>query len=234
MENIYANISAETVMVLHDPNIETQDVTSSGMAGRQQFAKSNHLKVAVVCLGLLCVLLLTGIIGLCVHYNGVAGDFEEEQTKLLTETDQLKGEIDNLQNKLLFMEHHFKMGWCHFGSSFYLFSTVGKTWEQSKHDCVRRGADLVIIDSREEQNFIIGFNGMFWIGLSDRETEGSWKWVDGTPLTIQYWKSGEPNSYGGEEDCAERSLIYSNTEQSWNDAQCGQLKLGICEKVAYP
>ncbi|XP_071199603.1 CD209 antigen-like protein E isoform X2 [Salvelinus alpinus] len=204
------------------------------MAGRQQFARSNHLKVAVVCLGLLCVLLLTGIIGLCVHYNGVAGDFEEEQTKLLTETDQLKGEIDNLQNKLLFMEHHFKMGWCHFGSSFYLFSTVGKTWEQSKQDCVRRGADLVIIDSREEQNLINGFNGMFWIGLSDRETEGSWKWVDGTPLTIQYWKSGEPNSYGGEEDYAERSFIYSNTEQSWNDAQCGQLKLGICEKVAYP
>ncbi|XP_038856530.1 CD209 antigen-like protein A [Salvelinus namaycush] len=83
--------------------------------------------------------------------NGVAGDFEEEQTKLLTEKDQLKGEIDNLQNKLLFMEHHFKMGWCHFGSSFYLVSTVEKTWEQSKQDCVRRGADLVIIDSREEQ-----------------------------------------------------------------------------------
>ncbi|XP_045553015.1 CD209 antigen-like protein A isoform X5 [Salmo salar] len=121
MEKMYANVSAETVKVLHDPNIETQDVTSSGMAGRQQFD------------------------------NRVAGDFEEEQTKLLTETDQLKGEIDNLQKKLLFMEHHFKMGWRHFGSSFYLFSTVEKTWEQSKQDCVRSGADLVIIDSREEQ-----------------------------------------------------------------------------------
>eukprot|EP00063_Salmo_salar_P029062 XP_014003897.1 PREDICTED: CD209 antigen-like protein A isoform X2 [Salmo salar] len=204
MEKMYANVSAETVKVLHDPNIETQDVTSSGMAGRQQFD------------------------------NRVAGDFEEEQTKLLTETDQLKGEIDNLQKKLLFMEHHFKMGWRHFGSSFYLFSTVEKTWEQSKQDCVRSGADLVIIDSREEQNFINGFNGMFWIGLSDIETEGSWKWVDGTPLTIEYWKRGEPNSFGGEEDCAERMLIYSNIEQSWNDAPCGQLKLGICEKVAYP
>ncbi|CAB1313684.1 unnamed protein product, partial [Coregonus sp. 'balchen'] len=83
-------------------------------------------------------------------------------------------------------------------------------------------------------NFINGFNGMFWIGLTDRETEGSWKWVDGTPLTIQYWKSGEPNNYGSGEDCAERRLIYSNPEQNWNDAPCDQLKLGICEKVAYP
>lgn len=39
MEKMYANVSAETVKVLHDPNIETQDVTSSGMAGRQQFGK---------------------------------------------------------------------------------------------------------------------------------------------------------------------------------------------------
>ncbi len=33
---------------------------------------------------------------------------------------------------------------------------------------------LTITDKRE-----------FWIGLSDKEVEGSWKWVDGTNMTVR-------------------------------------------------
>ncbi|CAB1323089.1 unnamed protein product, partial [Coregonus sp. 'balchen'] len=119
MEKIYANVRADTVKVYHDPNIETKSVTPRGVPGRQPFAKS-HLRAVAVCLGLLCVLLLAGIIGFGVHYNRVA-------------------------------EQHFQLGWSHFGSSLYLFSNVTRTWEQSRQHCLRRGADLVTINSREEQ-----------------------------------------------------------------------------------
>ncbi|KAK1902354.1 C-type lectin domain family 4 member E [Dissostichus eleginoides] len=60
------------------------------------------------------------------------------------------------------------------------------SWEQSRDNCRARGADLVIVDSKEEQEFIssMKMKEQTWIGLSDREEEGTWKWVDGSPLTL--------------------------------------------------
>ncbi|XP_053335428.1 CD209 antigen-like protein E [Clarias gariepinus] len=106
-----------------------------------------------------------------------------------------------------------------------------KNWTESRQDCIKRGADLVIINSREEQEFIIKqVNGKIqaWIGLSDRETEGEWKWVDGTPLTTEFWASGEPNNGGGDENCVE---FYSgDTGNFWNDLKCFTKLKWICEK----
>lgn len=37
-----------------------------------------------------------------------------------------------------------------------------------------------------EQIFIASFTQkQTWVGLNDIEQEGTWKWVDGTPLTLQ-------------------------------------------------
>lgn len=41
--------------------------------------------------------------------------------------------------------------WTRFGSGCYFRSTETKTWSDSRTDCQIRGADLVIIDSTEEQ-----------------------------------------------------------------------------------
>ncbi|XP_019618605.1 PREDICTED: perlucin-like protein [Branchiostoma belcheri] len=44
----------------------------------------------------------------------------------------------------------------------------------------------------------------FWIGLHDERQEGKWEWIDGTALGTGYnrWKNGQPDNYGGNQDCA--------------------------------
>ncbi|KAK0150630.1 C-type lectin domain family 4 member M [Merluccius polli] len=116
-------------------------------------------------------------------------------------------------------------GWLHFDHSLYYISTTKKNWTASRDDCLERDADLVVINSREEQEFVRRQAGDHWIGLSAGDTEGTWKWVDGTIMTSSFWLSGEPNDYGGAEDCV------STWEDGWNDAPCAYQYHWICEKV---
>uniref|UniRef100_A0A3Q4M7Z8 C-type lectin domain-containing protein n=1 Tax=Neolamprologus brichardi TaxID=32507 RepID=A0A3Q4M7Z8_NEOBR len=90
---------------------------------------------------------------------------------------------------LSFVARYIQQGWIYFNHSLYYVSSTKNTWNDSREDCLQRGADLVIINSREEQVQYIGFKKRTWIGLTDAEKEQTWKWVDGTTLTIRFINS---------------------------------------------
>lgn len=81
-------------------------------------------------------------------------------------------------------------------------------------------------------NFINGLYGAdqeVWIGLTDDGVEGQWKWVDGTPLNLTFWGSGQPNSYNGrEQDCVE-FWHRASGKGEWNDENCKLEQNWICE-----
>ncbi|CAL8365910.1 unnamed protein product [Arctogadus glacialis] len=119
-------------------------------------------------------------------------------------------------------------GWMLHDKSLYRVSTTKKGWRASREDCQKRKADLVVINSREELNqvsrFVSRLMGPSWIGLSDREKEGTLKWVDGTPMTSS-WRHVKPHDDGGARDC------FVAGEDGWSEEPCNRLHHWICEKV---
>lgn len=48
-------------------------------------------------------------------------------------------------------DQYFQQGWVYFRPSFYYISSIAKSWKDSRDDCLQRGADLAIINTKEEQ-----------------------------------------------------------------------------------
>ncbi|XP_064204804.1 integrin alpha-X-like isoform X3 [Anguilla rostrata] len=128
-------------------------------------------------------------------------------------------------------------GWRIHQGKCYFFSTEKMHWSQSQEYCTSKGAHLVIINNQQEQNFVSSrISETHWIGLSDRDTEGQWVWVDGTPLDrsgTQYWWKTEPDNWMGAgdpsgEDCA---ALGDNNEHPdyWFDGSCRNMKKFVCE-----
>ncbi|XP_012994200.2 CD209 antigen-like protein E isoform X1 [Esox lucius] len=214
---------------------ETEDTDLHNVPGDLNSESDNSgriFRVTTVCLGLLCVILLTGIIVQSVNYNITINNSEKKwNNQLQTSYNNMTRERVQLQTMLSVLETHFQEGWRYFGSSLYFLSAEQKTWYESRQDCQRRNADLVIINSEEEQKLISGLKMRFWIGLTDKDEEGTWKWVDGTKLTTGYWLSGQPDNFQSQEDCAEIYIWDNKRLELWNDLNCETKRNWICEKM---
>jgi hypothetical protein len=58
-----------------------------------------------------------------------------------------------------------------------------------------------------------------WIGLSDKEQEGGFAWMDSTAVEYLNWSPGEPNEWGGEESGEDYvAMQYDWAGGAWNDA----------------
>ena len=116
----------------------------------------------------------------------------------------------------------------HRGPTRYLFCTYPRPFEMAAPHCDAERSRLLIVDDAAENRWVrdqaaqLGM-GTPWLGLDDRETEGTWSWTDGSSPTDLNWNAGEPNDSAGE-DCTQ--LLSTGL---WNDVKCASEFGVVCE-----
>ena len=118
-------------------------------------------------------------------------------------------------------------GWIrHTTSCFRVIDSPTLKWDLARRTCQDLAADLAIIRSATENNFIFDLirkqqtvtNWGAWLGLY-RKADTKFYWIDNTPLEGRYsaWASGEPNYH--HEKCAH---VYAegSDQGEWNDISC--------------
>ncbi|XP_053408183.1 uncharacterized protein LOC123559963 [Mercenaria mercenaria] len=112
-------------------------------------------------------------------------------------------------------------------------------WYSAREKCADEGADLVTIQSEEEQQYLSSFiQSETWIGLNDRRKEGLFSWLDtSAEVNYQYWLESEPNNVqiGSQysENCV--SMIYLPGEENhgkWSDYPCSYKAKFVCQTPA--
>ncbi|XP_039907917.1 CD209 antigen-like isoform X2 [Simochromis diagramma] len=167
-------------------------------------------------------------------YNELQTEHQDTKTSLTqlqssydevsTSHSQLQEEVKKLKEKI--EEKWCPEEWTRLGTKFYFKYTEKKTWSESRRACQDKGADLVIINSKEEQKFISNFRGFSWIGLRAKWTSGGyeWEWVDGSALTERFLAAGYGNAeYGYYGVCCDG-------DGRWTRSYYSESKTFICEK----
>lgn len=81
-----------------------------------------------------------------------------------------------------------------FNGHYYQVVTTTENHGIAEIQCEMKGAHLVTITSKEEQDFVYGLTGNDDIWLGCEYKNGAWTWVTGEPFAYTNWKQGQPSN----------------------------------------
>ncbi|MFM2430657.1 MAG: hypothetical protein RLZZ511_1870 [Cyanobacteriota bacterium] len=112
-------------------------------------------------------------------------------------------------------------GFTYKGKSYQLTNTTVR-WADAVAEATALGGQLVTINDAAEQDWLrqtFGVTERFWIGLSDREIEGEFRWNDGEISDYRNFAPGEPSNslVNGLEDEDIFVMNWDGATGGWND-----------------
>lgn len=111
----------------------------------------------------------------------------------------------------------------------YAICDQPRSWDDARSFCQVAGYDLAVLETTQEHVELLDlartrFDEIYWIGLHDMETEGTFVWVDGTPLGEDSWGPMQPDDFDTGEDCTAVRPV-----GDWNDSMCATTYRFVCE-----
>ncbi|XP_037754375.1 C-type lectin domain family 4 member F isoform X2 [Chelonia mydas] len=165
------------------------------------------------------------------HVSAAYGEIQTRLDNVSAARAAVQGRCSHVLTKL-------SRGWRFHGGNLYYFSQEKKPWDEAEQFCVSQDSHLTSVSSQVEQEFLSNESKgeSHWIGLTDRGTEGIWRWVDGTEFRAdasrEFWEENQPDNWhqgtGGREDCVE---IRPSKLNLWNDANCTLPSRWICKQA---
>ncbi|ESO84928.1 hypothetical protein LOTGIDRAFT_168185 [Lottia gigantea] len=105
------------------------------------------------------------------------------------------------------------------------------SWTSAQAECEKDNGQLFIADTQAKRDISIKVRtGAVFLGASDLDEEGVWKWLNGEPVNRTLFSPNEPNNFNGHENCM------SARSTGYNDEKCSRNFKYICEvptKKAY-
>ncbi|XP_051871858.1 macrophage mannose receptor 1 isoform X2 [Pristis pectinata] len=130
-------------------------------------------------------------------------------------------------------EEGCQKGWKRYQTFCYLIGQTVKTFSDANNMCQNQGATLVNVQGRFEQAFLTSLIGLrpeayFWIGIkSDANNEGTFKSVDGKPISFTHWNINMPGRKVG---CV--GMATGNAAGLWDVHDCKTKAKYICKSWA--
>jgi len=105
-----------------------------------------------------------------------------------------------------------------------------KNWIDAYGYCQSLGTDVHLVTVLSmKQNDWLKKQMMIeyaWIGANDRGTEGLFKWANNQTLTFKNWGSGQPDNFGGDQQC----VCFYGRRATWGDEFCDFETHFFCEQ----
>ncbi|XP_064557607.1 CD209 antigen-like protein C [Zonotrichia leucophrys gambelii] len=188
-----------------------------GFAGNSQFPPDRELRAELE--------LLRG------NFTGIWESVQQDQTRLHFGLRQHQLEQQQLAAQLcqaLGSPQPCSPGWLQHRSRCFSFSRDALSWGRALNACADLGAQLAVVSDQHEQLFLLEHSersSSYWLGLSEAEHGGRWRWVTGEEPTFLFWDAWLQEEQRGRGSCGALG-----PKGRWVSAECSEPRRWICQR----